>query len=331
MIVYFPVEGIMDYGEIITRAWNITWKNKFLWVLGFLAALTSIGSNSNSFQYTMDESDFVNNPEMAAQIGVLIFGLMCVFMIIGIVLWLLSVAARGSLIDGVSRIDDGETVTLGEAFSAGTSAIWRLIGVYFLAYLPLIIAGIIMAILAFMTIGSAVAMETLIQNPDEAAGAIAGSMGLLLLCMCLFICIIIPISIVLSFIAEFAARATVIQKMRITESLSQGWTIFKTNLGSVLLLALILFVIGIVISFALGIVMFPLSLIVFAPMITSLFRDGTIGGMNMAWTIGGSLCLGIFGAALMSVVQTWTSAVWTLAYKEFTSKDPDVIPVEKLA
>ncbi len=174
-------------------------------------------------------------------------------------------------------------------------------------------------------------MDTLTQNPDEAAAVIAGSMGLLGLCMCLLICILIPVSIVLSFIAEFAARATVIQKMRITESLSQGWTIFKANLGPILLLALIMFVIGIIVSFALGIVMLPLSLVVFAPMITSMFRDGTMGGMNMAWTIGGSLCLGIFGAALMSVVQTWTSAVWTLAYKEFTGKDPDNMPVEKLA
>jgi hypothetical protein len=66
-------------------------------------------------------------------------------------------------------------------------------------------------------------------------------------------------------------------------------------------------------------------------MFASLFRDGTMGGMNIAWTIGGSLCLGIFGAMLMSVVQTWSSAVWTLAYKEFTGKDPEKLAVEKLA
>ena len=321
----------MDYGELITRAWTITWNNKFLWVLGFLAALTSVGSNSNSFQSSFDESNIVNDPQMAAQIGALIFGLMCVFMIIGLILWLLSIAARGGLIDGVNRIDDGEKVTLGEAFSAGTSAIWRLLGVYFLAYLPMIIAGIIIAVLTFMTIGGAIAMDTLTQNPDEAAAAIIGSMGLLGLCMCLLICIMMPLGIVLSFIAEFAARATVIQQMRITESLSQGWHIFKTNLGSILLIALLMFAVGIMVSFALGIVMLPLSLIVFAPMFTSLFRDGTMGGMNIAWTIGGSLCLGIFGAMLMSVVQTWSSAVWTLAYKEFTGKAPDHLPVEKLA
>jgi len=321
----------MDYGELITRAWTITWNNKFLWVLGFLAALTSVGSNSNSFQNSYNESDFINNPQMAAQIGALVVGLMCVFMIIGFILWLLSVAARGGLIDGVNRIDDGEKVTLGEAFSAGTSAIWRLIGVYLLAYLPMIIAGIVIAVLAFMTIGSAIAMETLIQNPNEAAGAIIGSMGLLGLCMCLAICALIPLGMVLFFIAEFAARASVIQKMGITDSLSQGWDIFKSNLGPIIILWLLLFVIGIIISFALGIVMLPFSLIVFAPMFTSLFRDGTMSGMNMAWTIGGTLCLGIVGAMLMSVVQTWTSAIWTLAYKEFTGKTPEHLPVEKVA
>lgn len=321
----------MDYGELITRAWTITWNNKYLWVLGFLAALTSVGSNGNSINNSFDESNFVNDPQMAAQIGALVIGLMCVFMIIGFILWLLSVAARGGLIDGVNRIDDGEKVTLGEAFSAGTSSIWRLIGVYLLAYLPMIIVGVVIAVLAFMTIGGAIAMDTLIQNPDEAAGAIIGSMGLLGLCMCLAICALIPLGIVLFFIAEFAARATVIQKMGITDSLSQGWEIFKENLGPIIILWLIMFVIGIGVSFALGIVMLPLSLIVFAPVFASLFRDGTMGGMNIAWTIGGSLCLGIFGALLMSVVQTWTSALWTLAYKEFTGKAPEHLPVEKVA
>jgi hypothetical protein len=77
--------------------------------------------------------------------------------------------------------------------------------------------------------------------------------------------------------------------------------------------------------------MVPLSLIVFAPMITSAFVDGSMGGLSMAWSIAGGLCLGIFGALFMSVIQTWMSAIWTLAYKEFTGKSPDLVPVEKLA
>lgn len=321
----------MDYGELITRAWNITWKNKFLWVLGFLTALTSAGSNSNSFQYTFDESDFMNNPQMAAQMGALAIGLVCVFMIIGLVLWLLSIAARGGLIDGVNRIDDGESVTLGEAFSAGTNAIWRLIGVYILAYLPMIILSMIIVGIVAMTVGSAFAMGAMSQNPEEIMNLIIGSMGMLWLCVCMLICIMIPVGIVLTFIAEFAARGTVIQKLGITDSLSHGWNIFKDNLGAVLLIWLLMFVIGIIVSIALGIVMVPLSLVIFAPMITSMFMDGSMGGLSMTWSIMGGLCLGIFGALFMSVIQAWMSAIWTLAYKEFTGKAPEKLPVEQLA
>ena len=320
----------MDYGELITRAWHITWNNKFLWVLGFLTALTSVGSNSNSWQYTFDESDFMNNPELAAQMGALAFGLVCVFMIIGLILWLLSIAARGGLIDGVNRIDDGESITLGEAFSAGTSAIWRLLGVYFLAYLPLLILSMVIIGIVITTVGSAIAMGTMAQNPEEMMGLVMGSMGLLWLCLCMLICLMIPVGIILTFIAEFGARGAVIRKLGVTDSLSHGWRIFKDNLGAVLIIWLLMFVIGIIVSVALGIVMVPLSLIVFAPMITSAFVDGSMGGVGMAWAIAGGLCLGIFGALFMSVIQTWMSAIWTLAYKEFTGKSPDLIPAEKL-
>ena len=75
----------MDYGEIITRAWTITWNNKFLWILGFLVALTSAGSNGNSFQSTFDNSDFANNPELVTQLGAMAAGLACVGLIIGLV------------------------------------------------------------------------------------------------------------------------------------------------------------------------------------------------------------------------------------------------------
>ncbi|MGD8904906.1 MAG: hypothetical protein PVI67_15190, partial [Anaerolineae bacterium] len=38
----------MDYGKILTRAWEITWRWKILWILGFLAALGSGGGGGSS-------------------------------------------------------------------------------------------------------------------------------------------------------------------------------------------------------------------------------------------------------------------------------------------
>jgi hypothetical protein len=322
-LVVTILEGYMDYGDIVTRAWRITWNNKYLWVLGFLAALTSVSSNGNSFNYSFDESDIID-PAQAMQMGAMALGLVCIFMFIGLAFWVLSVAARGGLISGVSRIDDGEKLTLGEAFGAGTAAIWRLLGVYILAYLPLILVGLVIGVVVATVIGGSIAMTMGIaagatQNPEE---LLAGTAGLMILCLCLLVCALIPVSFILYYVAEFGVRATMIQKMGVSDSLRQGWQVFRANLSPVILLSLLLFVVSLVVSMAMGIVLLPLSLLVFGPAIFSTVSSGSMGMGGLAWTIGGGVCLGIIGAMLLSVFQTWVSAVWTLAYKEFISKKP---------
>lgn len=308
----------MDYGGIITRAWRITWNNKYLWVLGFLAALTSATSNGNSFNYSFDESN-MTDPTQIAPMGAMVMGLVCIFMLIGLALWFLSVAARGGLVDGANRLDDGEKVTLGEAFGAGTGAIWRLIGIYIVAYLPLLLIGLVIGIITAVVIGGSVAMSSIAQNPEE---LLAGGIGLYGICLCLLVCTLIPLSFILYYVAEFGVRATIIHKMRVSESVRYGWQLFRANLGPIILLSLLLFVVSLVVGVALGAVMLPLSLVVFAPAIVSVVSDGSMGMGSIAWTIGGGICLGIVGALLMSVYQTWASTVWTLAYKEFTAKKP---------
>lgn len=321
----------MDYGQIISDAWRITWNNKYLWVLGFLAALTSFGNNGNSSRYSFSEGDFASNPDMAMQMSAIALGLVCILGLVGIVLWLISIAARAGLVDAVNRLDDGETLTLGKAFAGGRKAMWRLLGVYILTYLPLILVVIVISIVAVVATGGAVAMSTLVENPDELlTGGMVGGFGLLALCLCLLACALIPVSIVLSFVAELGARATVIHKMRITESISHGWQVFRANMGSVILLAILLFVIGIMVSIVVGMIMLPLALVFFGPaVISGIANDGSLGALSIAWMIGGGLFLGIIGAALMSVYQTWISAVWTLAYKDLTGKKPEAIPAAK--
>jgi hypothetical protein len=322
----------MDYGELITRAWRITWNNKYLWVLGFLAALTSANSSGNSFNSSMDQSDLAN-PDQLMRLGAMALLLTCIFMVIGLMLWLLSVAARGGLVAAVDRLDNGETMTLGEAFGAGTRVIWRVIGIYLLVYLPVILLSVLAGIVIAVGIGGTAALGAFSSNPEALlTGGLGATIGLMVLCLCLLLCIMIPVLIVLAYVAEFGIRAAVVDDMRMMDSIRQGWRVIRENLGPVILLAVLMFVISLMVGMALGVIMLPFAAILITPMMLTMGTGNSMDPFSLAWLIGGSLCLGIFGAALMSVVQTWVSAVWTLAYKELTGKRPDdEIPADKLA
>lgn len=312
----------MDYGELISRAWRITWNNKYLWVLGFLAALTSAGSNGNSFNYSLDQSD-IANPDQLMRLGAMALLVTCILMIVGLVLWLISVAARGGLVAAVDHLDNGETMTLGEAFGAGTRVIWRVIGIYLLIYLPVLLVSALVGVLLVVGIGGTAALGAFSSNPEALlTGGLGATIGLMVLCFCLLLCVMIPVLIVLAYVAEFGLRAAIVDDMRVVDSIRQGWRVIRQNLGEVILLAVLMFVISLMAGFAIGIVMIPFAAILITPMMLSLGREGTMTSLNVAWLIGGSICLSIFGAALMSVLQTWVSAVWTLAYKELSGKKP---------
>jgi hypothetical protein len=50
----------MNIGEVLSRAWKITWKYKVLWIFGILAGCASgggSGGGGNGLSYTYDQGD----------------------------------------------------------------------------------------------------------------------------------------------------------------------------------------------------------------------------------------------------------------------------------
>jgi len=70
------------------------------------------------------------------------------------------------------------------------------------------------------------------------------------------------------------------------------------------------------------VVFIPLAALSFAPMVIRLFGGGTFEVMDMLVASGGLLCMVLFGAAINAIFVSFRSAVFTLAYGEFTSKKP---------
>ncbi|MGB2910354.1 MAG: hypothetical protein WBB55_07225, partial [Anaerolineales bacterium] len=244
----------MDYGKVLGRAWEITWRWKVLWILGFLASLGSGGGGGGgSNAYTGNGGDFNIDkwtqgippgdflPAVSGIIGIII-AVVCVLFIIFIALWVVSVIARGGLIAGVQQVEDEGSTTFRTAWVAGRKKFWTLFGLGILAAIPMIIlifAGIIL-------LGLGIAAAVGAMDISETAG-IAGIVMISLLCGGFLCCGMIILGIVLEQIRVYGERAAILEDLGWINAFKRGWQVLKENLGPTIIFWLIFLAIGIVI------------------------------------------------------------------------------------
>lgn len=330
----------MDIGATISRAINITFKHRVLWVLGFLAALSGSGGAGN-FNFQMPGGSFSGtgtgtggmSPEtqrffdMLQENSGLIFagaaGLICVILLISIVLWVISIIARGGLIGAVDQIEREGSVTFGQAWRMGAAKFWRLLGINILLALPIIILAIIVAVLIG---GSVVAMISAAAGADgqlsdsQAAGMASG--GFAVLCIGgAFACIAMLYSIIASALSTFGERAIVLDGTGVMDGIRRGWEIFRANLGNIILLAILMFIISLVIGFVVGIVSVALFAPVLITSVISLGNDGTLGAGTIVLGVITFIAVVIVAAIINALFVAFNSSAWTLAYRQFTGRE----------
>ncbi|RMG89120.1 MAG: hypothetical protein D6706_21890 [Chloroflexi bacterium] len=298
----------MDYSELVSRAWRIVWNNKYLWVLGFFAALGSTGSGGSNFNF--NTGNFSGSPFSNVNPSV-ILALACFVLVLSIVLWLLRLVSEAGMIDAVYRLDEGETVTLGEAFGTGTARLGRLIGVNLMLYAPMILVGLPTLFLVLFVSSSTSWMGDRQDLLD--VGAVLG------LCFLLLCCVLIPYLLVVAFIVPFATRGVVVLNLGITDSLRHGWQVLRQNFVEIFLLAVLFLVVNMVVGFMIGIAFVPILFGLVIGLGQSI-EMGSLGTAEILLFAGAFLCMGIISAALQSVIRAWQSASFTLAYKEWVDK-----------
>ncbi|MCA9969121.1 MAG: hypothetical protein KC425_02845 [Anaerolineales bacterium] len=313
----------MDFGNLFSRAWQIVWRNKFLFVLGFLASLGSNGG-SNSSSIRGDASSFDVPPgtmdtaeQFFAQYGGLLLAGACVLMMLGIVLWLLRLTAQGGLISAADRIDRGEQVSFGEAFAAGASKLGRLIGVNLLMYGPFLLLGLLAFGVFGLTVGTAVLQE--LSGGSAAEEILTAFLGFFA-CFGLLACLLVPLWLLVSLIYPFAQRGVVLGERGVVDAIRHGWQIVRANAGDVLILAVIFVILGIVVGFAAFIIILPLGLLLFVPAIVGLASGGSIGVGEVVYLLGSGICVGLLAAAVNSILVAFRSTAVTLAYREFLAR-----------
>ena len=311
----------MDFGKVLGRAWEITWRWKMLWVLGFLAALGqgSGGSGAPQMNYTFAEEDFqrwgFQFGESAEQfftgIAFLALGLCCLALIVVILLWIVSLIARGGLIAAVQQVEEEGKTSFGKAWSAGARKFWTLFGLGVLSAIPLILLIIIGLIILTLGIMVGVGM----MDVAEAAG-ITTIVIFSITCGGFLCCGLFALVIILEQIRIYGERAAMLEDLGWIDAFKRGWQVLKDNIGATLILWLIFF--------ALGIVIFAISFVIVIALTVPLF--GLFVTTDSGWWLFGPLCVGgaigtIIYAVIRSIIVAFTSSTWTLAYRELTNQD----------
>jgi hypothetical protein len=318
----------MDYGKVLARAWEITWRWKILWILGFLAALGSGGGGGGGPSYSTGGEEWSNwwgtsyrEPFIPAGVIAAIVGLACLAIIIAIAIWVVSVIARGGLIAGVQQVEEEEHTSFGQAWRAGARRFWTLFGIGILAAIPLIILAVVgFIVFIVMLVGSGFAFT----SSDALGGA-----GILTSIVCggAFCCGMIIVTIILQQIRIYAERAAILEDLGWIQAFGRGWDVLKANLGPTIVFWLIFFAIGLAFFVAIMAVLVVMAL----PFIALVANVDTGAWLFLPICCGGLLAV-IAAALINAIVQTFTSATWTLAYREMVglSGPPQAEPADEL-
>lgn len=313
----------MGFSDIIKKAWRITWHYRALWVLGLFAGITgasgggggSGGSNPGSSSGT---SSF---PKIEPQSWVpvlqrllpLIIVLTMGFFLIGLVWWVLSVAARGGLVYAVNEIESGRPFALGASWSAGFRRFWSLFGLSLLLSLPVLILVllVVFGVLAPM-------LPFLIAGRTPPAAAVAPICGVL----AIGIPALIVIGLILGIMYVLGTRFVMLGGLGAIDAARESWRAFRTRFKDTVLMYLINLGLNIVGGLVLAIPLVIVGIVVAIPAAIAAASGhwgGFAGALGLAFLIIVPLSL-----LYTAIWGTFTSSLWTIFYRRLTGME--VVP-----
>ena len=328
----------MQYGALLSRAWNIIWRNKIIWVFGFLAALGSGsgggggggGGSGSNFNFPSPgqgrEGNLPPDVERAltqllsnqALILTIIVVLFLIALVIGLLIAFISALGHGAMVEMAREVDETEHTSFGTGWNAGLRRMLPVFLIRFLLGLPpaiILLAGLVPFFLAFIP---------LITQPGSrdverlfAGGMLASVLGCFLPACCIGVLLTIPLGV----LESLSIRALVLEDRGVLGGIRRGWAILTRNLGEVVVVWLIFLLVGIGVAIVIGLPLAFVALAIFVPMGIAAVMSPI---MIVPLCLGG-LALWVLGAVLQSVVEAFKSTMWTLAYRQWIARPAPVV------
>jgi len=288
----------LDLGRLISRAFSISWRHKWLWLLGVFSG----GFAGSSVSYSRGQSFSSGSPDLGAveaQVRAamhqwlgLALALVAVALVLGVVTLLFNcVAVPASIWAGV-HIDAGETVTLGDAWREGR----RRFAPYFRLSLIRLAIAVALGIWPLLMLLSALGQFLNGTSVADLFGLLLGA-GLLFL-------LVLFIQFVVNVLLVWSGRVLVLMDLGALDSIAQGWRVLSRGLLDTIVFGLIMWLVAAGLGIALGVAFLAVS----APGLIAFFATYqdfsavTIAGIGWIVLVGGAV--GILGGAWIgSIVQ----------------------------
>lgn len=300
----------MDIGAILSRSWRTVWKHKVLWIFGILASCGSrsgSGGGGNNFSSDSGQS-FTPPPELQrylsdlersfrtvseeqmVMIGLLVMGAVCLLVIIT---WLVGLYGKTGVTVGALRAEAGHEVSFRTIWRESWGIFDRIVGLNLLLAAPVFILGIVFFVfVAFF-------------------GAL--TMGIGLLCLIPLICLLVPLSAAYAVFTDMSNIAIVKDGLSISAAVNRGWEVLSKNVGSIIVLGLILIFGGLIVSVVLAIPFF----LAFIPLVIGAAQGDIAQNLTLSLIcIVASLPVTF---VLSGILHSYLQTAWTLAYAELTA------------
>jgi hypothetical protein len=315
----------VDYGEIVRRAFEISWRHRFLWLLALLAGEGSTGVSFNyrvptgsiggsgglggsgrsggsgeSGPYGGSPPDFQPFLNWVSGHLALLVGAAAALAVLFLVLLVLSVIAEGAVVRAVGRLDGGEPATLGSSWREGVGLFWPMLGLRLLAFA----AGVVVLAVVASLLGLA-----LFAGLAAHAAALAVLLGWQWLGL---LAVLFPVAVAAPTILQLAARALALDGAGPWASLVSALRLVRRRIGPVAAL----WAIQLVASLAVGVATLVLGVMLFVPLLAGGYvsaRSGSIGAVSLVIIAAAVAVLAfvVIGAA----VSAFFSSYWTIGYR----------------
>jgi len=290
-----------NFSEVLTRAWQIIWKHKVLWIFGILASCSrggNGGGGNSGFNRGTDPDQFGYQFERVGQwlennVWVIV-AVIAFLVLLSLIFMALGFIGRIALIKGTYSADKGaESLAFGELFSESLPYFWRVFGLSFLIGLAILVVIVPLVLVGVLTAGVG------------------------FLCILPLLCILIPIAIVVGVVLEQANAAIVLEDLGMFDGFKRGWDVAKGNAGAIFIMALILMVgggiIGVIIAIPIIIAIFPIMFGVMAD------QASTALWVGVACVVAYFPIIIVLNGILTAYIQS----AWTLTFMRLTTPKKD--------